>query len=1018
MRTKVLMQGMLGAGLSVLLAFPAVAKKEILTPFQDDRERMDPFVSRSGPDDSRMQEFKLGHLGVLLPSYGREPLYLAYRAMKLGRPALEKQNADTPKKKYQDDPPPSGGLPIWLEQRRLVAGQELPREIDPYRSFEGNAYGKYLNCADGAFNFAASTLKAMLGNPKLNRADIQEWVAGQDLVFDLCGDPAPGNASPTLPAALATAKSLYFRQLRQYQVATANFYAGKYGDALVAFDAIAKDKTHPMSVWASHAALRTLLRTGSLDASLAQGVREIRARPDSLAQKREALAAAEIQYRKKMAQIYSQIGERSKAILADKTRSLIHDPVRKLLVQAGPMIVPDQLLTESSVVLGRFNKDVERSEELSEWGALADKLLDYGQNAQLNTYLRNQHEYFDWIRTIQACADNPLSPNFTDRCPEEHAHALKKWQLTKANTWLVASLVTAQGLTPGLDAALAAARQIKADAPEYLTVRYHLVRLLRLAGQQGEAKKLLDEMLQPPAYTLAANGVRSMRSENNLFRQERLALAQSEQEVLPYLLRDASQQLAADGDELLNRRLATKDLLRLAKSPLVDGKLRKQLLVAAWWRGDMTGNAALAEEAARMLAETEPRLSSSVASYLKTNDVEERRYLLAKTALEYRISPLVFGVSTDLAGRRKRGEAADWWCSFNSEDFKKRAVIQRTPGALPELTTDIASRDAEIAQLNKIGSAADWLVQVALKRARENPRDPLVRPMLEAVIATDEVDCHSPQADASIASAREALSAIANQRQLPANASLNSEQFLARVNGRAIPRAPYLVLIDMEINKGTPDNAKLRSLAKEEIILKEILAMEATSRGLGKLPDPYGITSRDDGNRYLAELTAVSNAYVTQFLAEQTVSEERLRGEYDAIIKKLGNKEYRVRHILVVSESEARSIIEMLKKGSNFSELAMKSIDHGSRDKGGDLSWNGPNVFVAPFSDAMIKLEKGRYTETPVKTQFGYHVIRVDDVRELRPPSYEEVRGRLLQPIRQDLLLRHFSELRNKAKVD
>ena len=114
----------------------------------------------------------------------------------------------------------------------------------------------------------------------------------------------------------------------------------------------------------------------------------------------------------------------------------------------------------------------------------------------------------------------------------------------------------------------------------------------------------------------------------------------------------------------------------------------------------------------------------------------------------------------------------------------------------------------------------------------------------------------------------------------------------------------------------------------------------------------------------------------------------------------MGDKEYKVKHILVEKEDEAKDIIAQLQKGGKFDELAKaRSKDPGSKDRGGDLDWNAPGGFVKPFSDAMIATPKGKFTRTPVQTQFGYHVILVEDVRDAKVPSFDEVKPQLQQRV-------------------
>ena len=132
----------------------------------------------------------------------------------------------------------------------------------------------------------------------------------------------------------------------------------------------------------------------------------------------------------------------------------------------------------------------------------------------------------------------------------------------------------------------------------------------------------------------------------------------------------------------------------------------------------------------------------------------------------------------------------------------------------------------------------------------------------------------------------------------------------------------------------------------------------------------------------------------------------------------MGDKEYKVKHILVEKEDEAKDVIAQLQKGGKFDELAKaRSKDPGSKDRGGDLDWNAPGGFVKPFSDAMIATPKGKFTPQPVQTQFGYHVILVEDVREAKIPPFDEVKPQLQQRAQAAYLDKYFKELRAKGGV-
>ncbi|MEY3200763.1 MAG: hypothetical protein RIR70_313, partial [Pseudomonadota bacterium] len=147
------------------------------------------------------------------------------------------------------------------------------------------------------------------------------------------------------------------------------------------------------------------------------------------------------------------------------------------------------------------------------------------------------------------------------------------------------------------------------------------------------------------------------------------------------------------------------------------------------------------------------------------------------------------------------------------------------------------------------------------------------------------------------------------------------------------------------------------------------------------------------------------------------VSDEAVKKEYDVIKASLGDKEYKARHILVEKESEAKDIIARLQKGEKFDDLAKLSKDPGSKERGGDLGWNAPGAYVTPFAEALRNLQKGAFTTTPVATEFGYHVIKLDEVRELKMPSFEESKPQLQQKLQQQQVEDYVMGLRKKAKI-
>jgi peptidyl-prolyl cis-trans isomerase C len=169
----------------------------------------------------------------------------------------------------------------------------------------------------------------------------------------------------------------------------------------------------------------------------------------------------------------------------------------------------------------------------------------------------------------------------------------------------------------------------------------------------------------------------------------------------------------------------------------------------------------------------------------------------------------------------------------------------------------------------------------------------------------------------------------------------------------------------------------------------------------------------------MARQTALVRASQVDYIKNHPVSDEVLRKEYETVKTQMGDKEYKAHHVLVASEAEAKDIIARIKKGTKLEKIAEdKSLDTGSKNKGGELDWSPAASYVQPFAEALTKLTKGQLTEQPVKTPFGWHVIRLDDVRPLKVPPFEEIKQNLAQRVLQRQFAASVGELRSKAKVE
>jgi len=233
----------------------------------------------------------------------------------------------------------------------------------------------------------------------------------------------------------------------------------------------------------------------------------------------------------------------------------------------------------------------------------------------------------------------------------------------------------------------------------------------------------------------------------------------------------------------------------------------------------------------------------------------------------------------------------------------------------------------------------------------------------------------------------------------------------ATVNGQPISQNVYNAFVEEQKAQGAPDSPELQNAVKEELVRREILAQEAKKKGLDK-------SANIQGQIELAKQAVLIRAFLTDYVKAHPISEAQLKTDYEAIKANLGTTEYKARHVLVEKEDEAKAIIAKLEKGEKFSELAKASKDPGSKDKGGELGWSSPSAYVKPFGEALTKLKKGEYTKTPVKSDFGYHIIQLDDSRPMTPPPFDQVKPQLQQRAGQQQVENLVKELRGKAKVD
>jgi peptidyl-prolyl cis-trans isomerase C len=236
-------------------------------------------------------------------------------------------------------------------------------------------------------------------------------------------------------------------------------------------------------------------------------------------------------------------------------------------------------------------------------------------------------------------------------------------------------------------------------------------------------------------------------------------------------------------------------------------------------------------------------------------------------------------------------------------------------------------------------------------------------------------------------------------------------QNIAIVNGKAVPTSRAEALKQQVARSGRPITPEVEGQIKEEVIAREIFMQEAQKRGLDATEDYKAQIE-------LARQTILIRELFAEFQQTAAVTDADVQAEYDKFVAANGGKEYRARHILVETQAQAEAILASLKKGGKFEDIAKKqSKDPGSGANGGDLDWAAPGNYVKEFSDAMVVLNKGQVS-APVQSQFGFHIIRLDDVREAQLPKLEDVKPQIAQQLQQQRMAAFQQELRAKAKVE
>lgn len=736
---------------------------------------VDEFVSRSGTDVP-LKRYEAGDLGIVLPTYPRVYLYPAWRAIVLGREGLQKHPASEGGLARALGSDVSGWVDLNDPQQPLnrwaVASTSIVPELADAKKSGIAAltadYSGYINCPQAAFGFATETLNSLSKRPDATASRLTAWVLAQQAVFGFCEYGArkfatyqPPRAAdkpvPRIPETLPAAEPLYWRQMREYQIAAGYFYDAQFAESARRFSAIASTTGHPMRTWGAYLALRSHLRDATLGAATkgGNGSNSLSNEPND--------------------RLMKSLRSQAERILADSTLAGMHEATRATLRTAQYRLTPSVRFEELSAALEDVTADPYAEDHLVDWRRLANDLIDEypsEKSQSFETPLRQRHAYFDWMRTLQRCGLADDLKKRRETCRAEQAHASEQWLLaTKegrthsagiARAWLVASLMLAETLTAPLEQA---AQAVPSTAPEYLTVRYNLARLYR-TGQQASRARSIDERGLSEVQTLAGGSVSAI----NLFKQERFALATTLDDAAQHLMRMSTSRwnpdtaereastreasrpmLAADGLVWVNTHLAIKDLLDLAGDERLGAALRARIAVAAWMRADFLGQRERAEAAAGLVARNAPAFRAVAERYRSLASADDRRHWLLVNSLLFNLSPSVGATDSvqdkwtrPLKQDRNEDTLASMWCSVTNRAGGRFAEDNADTQQVPppsDVSTDATARDKEVDELAKLKTATGYVGDHVLAWAKTHPTDPDLPWLLHVVVQSTRGGC-------------------------------------------------------------------------------------------------------------------------------------------------------------------------------------------------------------------------------------------------------------------------------------
>jgi hypothetical protein len=661
-----------------------------------------------------------GELGILQPGYARRYLLVAWRTLENRPLAAAEQRAFTHSPGRGPD-----AVEAWRSVRRtiLIGWQDNVTS----GGWISKTYSYYMNCGDSAFLTAARTLESRRPASGVPDAELSAWVQAQDIVFSNCGrrfeDPA------AVPASLGPDASPAARADRAYQIAAAQFYGGRFGEAEAGFNAIAQDASSPWRTWGRYLAARAVIRQATLATDDVENAHASLRRAEGILQE----------------------------ILADRSLGERHGAARQLLDFVAARTRPTDALVAAAEALSSLADAESFQIHLGTYEYLLNRYTSDDPDRPTGfSDPRGSSELLDWVLTFQKGDETAVS------------HALDRWRSSGSQAWLVVALSHAKPDGGQRDELLKAASAIAPASPAYPTIAFHRARLLLLSGRAAEARAVLNTLQRshlPP-------------SANNLVKAARLATARTFDQYLDAAVRSpvdvfneefktdsTSPTIDRDVIDTINQRFPLNLMARMARSSRLPPEVRREVAMATFTRAVLLGRADAIRDLLPTMAQLEPSLAKRLQSLrnaaAETSLQDEGIVLLVQLP---GLRPFV------PAGRaREPGTLAtidnlrdNWWCAFSGEgvvpyetqnwrrgmfdrlELPQQALYADAVGVSdPAFLTadDRRQADAERERLKRAETAPNELGRRVLEWARAHPQDPRVPEALHLVVRATRYGC-------------------------------------------------------------------------------------------------------------------------------------------------------------------------------------------------------------------------------------------------------------------------------------